>query len=338
MSSDLNNEKNRLNRLIREKKKEIENLDSKIADLNSLKSERDNLKVETENLTSTKSELEAFISNNVGQKQTLTTEIESLTTQKNQLDSYIQTNTPAKETLSEELDNFSAQKDNLEQEIEGLKSSKSTTKGEIEKINQEKSKLDGLIVDLREKYGLYSKDMRDMSKDSITQLNKYSWSAIVAIFGAVVLMVILLCILTTSNPFSEKLLKFFYHEPNLRFYSILTIRISISAAFIFLIIIFLNLARGFVSQYIKARNRLTALRVADFLIGRIQSKKNTGTTEDERLKIEIERIKEQVELLNKHIPKIMDLGSSSFDKVSKTKDPIEQLKELKEIIKTGNNG
>ena len=47
-----------------------------------------------------------------------------------------------------------------------------------------------------------------------------------------------------------------------------------------------------------------------------------------------EEIKEQVELLNNHIPKIMDLGSSSFDKVSKTKYPIEQLKE---IIKAGNN-
>ena len=137
-----------------------------------------------------------------------------------------------------------------------------------------------------------------MSLDSITQLKKYSWSAVASIIGAVTLMVILLCILTKSNPFSEKLLKFFYNEPNLRFYSILTIRISISAAFIFLIIIFLNLARGFVSQYIKARNRLTALRVTDFLIGRIQSKKNTVTTDEDKLKVEIERIKEQVTLLN----------------------------------------
>jgi len=333
MSSDLNKEKNKLNKLIRDKKEEIVGLDSKIIDLTSLKSERDNLKIETETLASNKSELETFITENVGQKQTLTSEIESLSAQKNQLDSYIQANTPTKETLVNELEVIKTKKDSLEKEIEELETDKSNTQSEIENINQEKSKLDGLIVDLREKYGLYSKDMRDMSKDSITQLNKYSWSAVVSIFAAVVLMVILLCILTTSNPFSEKLLKFFYHEPNLRFYSILTIRISISAAFIFLIIIFLNLARGFVSQYIKTRNRLTALRVADFLIGRIQSKKNTGTTEEERLKIEIERIKEQVELLNNHIPKIMDLGISSFDKDSKTKDPLEQLKKMKEILK-----
>ena len=118
----------------------------------------------------------------------------------------------------------------------------------------------------------------------------------------------------------------------MRFYSILIIRITVSATFIFFIIVFLNLSRGFVSQYIKARNRLTALRVVDFLIGRVQSKRNTGINEEERLKIELERIKEQVELLNKHIPKIMDLGNSSFDKDSKTQDPLEQLKKMKEIL------
>lgn len=333
MSSDLNKEKNRLNKLIREKKAQIVEFESKTADLESLVTNRDRVKSETENLEATKVELESFINENITQKQSLTAEIGILTNQKEELDNYVQTNSRTKESLSVELESLNSQKAQIEQEIKTLETIKTTSQEQANQITQEKSRLDGLIVDLREKYGLYSKDMKDMSKDSITQLNKYSWSAVASIIGAVVLMVILLCILTTSNPFSEKLLKFFYHEPNLRFYSILTIRISISAAFIFLIIIFLNLSKGFVSQYIKARNRLTALRVADFLIGRIQSKKNTGLTENEKLQIEIERIKEQVELLNKHIPKIMDLGSSSFDKTSKTKDPLEQLKEMKEIIK-----
>lgn len=322
MSSDLNKEKNRLNRLIREKNTKIDDLDAKIShltkllsDLTNLSSRREKIKAETEQLNSTKSELETFINNNTVRKQTLTVEIESLTTQKENLDSYIQTNTPLKETIFSEIEDLIVQKQNLAQEIENLESDKSTTQTQIEQINQEKSRLDGLIIDLREKYGLYSKDMIDMSQDSITQLKNYSRSAVSAISGAVILMAILLYILTQSDPFSDKLLKFFYHEPNLRFFSILTIRITISAAFIFLIIIFLNLSRGFVSQYIKTRNRLTALRVADFLIGRIQSKKNTGTTEEERLKIEVERIKEQVILLNNHIPKIMDLGSSSFEKI-----------------------
>jgi predicted nucleic acid-binding Zn-ribbon protein len=337
MSSDLNKEKNRLNRLIREKHQKINELESKVSDLKQLEFERNNLKIEAEELASNKSELETFINNNVGKKKTLSEQIELLTTQKNQIDSYIETNNPTKQNLSNEIQTLKTEKDSLKNEIEVLKSDKLTTESEITKINQEKSRLDDLIAELRDKFGLYSKDMRDMSLDSITQLKKYSWSAVASISLAIILMVILLKILTKSDPFSERLLKFFYHEPNLRFYSILTIRISISAAFIFLIIIFLNLSRGFVSQYIKARNRLTALRVADFLIARIQSKKNTGATEEQKLKIEFERIKEQVELLNTHIPKIMDLGSSSFDKVSKTKDPIEQLKELKEIIKASND-
>ncbi len=333
MSSDLNKEKNKLNRLIREKNTKIDELDAKISDLINMSSELEKIKAETEQINSIKSVLETFITNNTDRKQTLTAEIESLTIQKENIDSYIQTNTPLKETLFSEIEVLKAHKQNLEQEIENLESDISTTQTEIVQINQEKSRLDRLIIDLREKYGLYSKDMKDMSQDSISQLEKYSRSAVLSISGAVTLMVILLCILTQSNPFSDKLLKFFYHEPNLRFFSIITIRITISAAFIFLIIIFLNLSRGFISQYIKARNRLTALRVADFLIGRIQSKKNTGTTEEERLKIEVERIKEQVILLNNHIPKIMDLGSSSFDKNSKTKDLVEQLKEMKEILK-----
>ncbi|MCL5246687.1 hypothetical protein M4I21_12755 [Cellulophaga sp. 20_2_10] len=329
----MSSERNDLNRQLREKKVEVSRLESKISDLTELTAQRDSILTEVGTLNESKVELEEFIATNNTQKQTLTTEIGTLTGQKTELDTYIQTNTPTKETLTNDLVTLQTQKANLEGEIEELESNKSNTESEIDKINHEKSKLDDLIIELRDKFGLYSKDMRDMSLDSITQLKKYSWSAVAAIIGAVALMIILLCILTTSNPFSEKLLKFFYHEPNLRFYSILTIRISISAAFIFLIIIFLNLARGFVSQYIKARNRLTALRVTDFLIGRIQSKKNTVTTDEDKLKVEIERIKEQVTLLNTHIPKIMDLGNSSFDKDSKTKDPIEQLKKMKEILK-----
>tara|TARA_R110002033_G_scaffold171113_1_gene216140 strand:+ start:1173 stop:2174 length:1002 start_codon:yes stop_codon:yes gene_type:complete len=333
MSSDLNKEKNSLNRLIREKRAKVSELESKIVDLDTLVTRRDEIQSKIETLETAKSELETFITTNDSERQTLTTEIAALNGQKTDLDTYIQTNTPIKETLFNDLETLKTQKVNLESEIEELESNKSNTESEIDKINHEKSKLDDLIIELRDKFGLYSKDMRDMSLDSITQLKKYSWSAVASIIGAVTLMVILLCILTKSNPFSEKLLKFFYNEPNLRFYSILTIRISISAAFIFLIIIFLNLARGFVSQYIKARNRLTALRVTDFLIGRIQSKKNTVTTDEDKLKVEIERIKEQVTLLNTHIPKIMDLGNSSFDKDSKTKDPIAQLKKMKEILK-----
>lgn len=332
LNKDLNKERNRLNRIIRAKNTEIDKLNKSIANLASLESQRDQAIIQVDTLTKEKNELETFISKNASQKESLTTEIQTLNTQKSQIDTYISENTPIKINLEENINQLNSKITELKTDKTKLTQEISDTNSNLEQLKFKKEKLEGLMIDLREKYGLYSKDMKEMSKDSKSQLLTYSWSAILSIAASIILMIILLCILTKSNPFSEKLLNFFYHEPSLRFYSILTIRISISAAFIFLIIIFLNLSRGFVSQYIKARNRLTALRVADFLIGRIQSKKIQYKDDDEKMKLELERLKEQVDLLNTHIPKIMDLGSSSFDNLSKTKDPLEQLKKMKEII------
>jgi len=201
-------------------------------------------------------------------------------------------------------------------------------KSEINNLKTEKKSLEESTKELREKYGLYSKDMKDMSIDSRSQLRKYSWTAILSMAISIFLMLWLLDIVLNENPFSTKLMAFFYNQPNFRFYSILTIRISISAIFIFLIIIFLNLSRGFISQYIKARNRLTALRVTDFLLERIQIKEGTQDTESDLIELQTERIKEQVQLLNTHLPKLMDLGSSSFDKTGKTESPLNIIKEI----------
>ena len=74
------------------------------------------------------------------------------------------------------------------------------------------------------------------------------------------------------------------------------------------------------------------MRVADFLIGRIQSKTNRLENEEDKIQLERERIKEQVELLNVHLPKIMDLGTSSFDKSNKGESSLSKIKEIKEII------
>jgi predicted nucleic acid-binding Zn-ribbon protein len=327
----MSSERNDLNRQLRDKKAEVTSLETKISDLNELISQRDSILNEVSTLNESKAELETFIDTNNVQKQTLTTEIATLTAQKTELETYVQTNTPIKDTIQTELGTLNTQKDSLNSEIESLSKQQETIQSGIDKINQEKERLDNEINILRSKHGLYSKDMKDIAEDSKTQLDEYSKSAKYSVIASLILMIILLCILTLSNPYSEKLLSYFYQEPNLRFYSILAIRLSISAAFIFLIIIFLNLARGFISQYIKTRNRLSAVRITDFLIGRLESKKIAFNTDEEKLKIEAERIKEQVELLNTHIPKIMDLGSSSFDKLSKTENPIELLTKMKDL-------
>lgn len=218
-------------------------------------------------------------------------------------------------------------------DLETLNETKSKVESEINNLTKEKKNLDVSIFELRDKYGLYSKDMKEMSLDSKSQLIKYSWAAILSIAATITLMILLLVILTENNPSSYKLMELFDKEPNFKFYSILTIRISISAVSIFFVIILLNLSRGFISQYIKTRNRLTALRVTDFLIERIQSKDIHKLVIDDRVKLESERIKEQVQLLSDQLPKLMDLGNSPFDKTSKTESPMKILKEVKELVK-----
>lgn len=333
MADETNNERNKLNRNIREKKDEIVRLESVISNLSSLEETKNTLETDIESLTENKTSLESFLSENSTKKTTLTSKVEGLTTEKQTLDTYIETNNPVRETLTAELAKLETDKDGLTSENSELVTSSSDLKSEIKTLKSEKKTLEGSTKELREKYGLYSKDMKEMSKDSNSQLIKYSWSAILSIGATIVLMIILLNILIKSNPFSTDLMEFFKHQPNFRFYTLLTIRVSISAVFVFFIIIFLNLSRGFISQYIKARNRLTALRVTDFLIERIQSKHNEEFSEEDQLNLEREKIKEQVELLSDQLPKLMDLGNSSFDKTSKTESPIKVLKEVKDLIK-----
>jgi cell division protein FtsB len=333
MEEDLNNERNRLNRIIRDKKDAIEDLNSQIADLVTIRENKSTLENEIQTLTEQKLELDTFISENTTTKTSLSDEIRRLALEKTTLDSYITSNNPVKEKLSEDLEKLQTDNSDLSAENSDLTDSSTQLEIDIKKLKTEKKTLSEATIELREKYGLYSKDMKEMSLDSKSQLLKYSWSAILAIAVTITLMIILLNILTNENPYSDKLMKLFKYQPNFRFYSLLTIRLSISAVFIFFIIIFLNLSRGFISQYIKARNRLTALRVTDFLIERIQTKKHDELSTDDLTNIETERIKEQVELLSDQLPKLMDLGNSSFDKTSKTENPLKILKEVKDLVR-----
>ena len=69
------------------------------------------------------------------------------------------------------------------------------------------------------------------------------------------------------------------------------------------------------------------MRVTDFLIGKLEYGKDIDD-EDRIIELEREKLAAQIELLKEHIPKLMDLGSSSFDRISKTKNPLD----LKEIL------
>jgi peptidoglycan hydrolase CwlO-like protein len=82
MEEDLNNERNRLNRIIRDKKDAIEDLNSQIADLVTIRENKSTLENEIQTLTEQKLELDTFISENTTTKTSLSDEIRRLALEK----------------------------------------------------------------------------------------------------------------------------------------------------------------------------------------------------------------------------------------------------------------
>ena len=336
----LNEDRNRLIRLIGKHSKTIENLELKISELNSQVSdlestriERNKIKEEVEALNGSKIELETTISESNTQKENLNTDITSLSNQKVEIENYISANNPVKETLQSDITSLNEEKQKITENTNTLNEEKTELENNINEQSTEKGRLESIIQNLREKHDLYSKDMKDIALDSKTQLKIYSRMAALSIAGAMVLMSILLCILMKNISFLDGIKSLFPDDPDFQFYTLLIIRLTISAAFIFFFIVFINLSRGFIAQYIKTKNKMTAIRITDFLISRIQTKAYEAMSAEAKLNLENEKLKEQVEILNKHIPKIMDLGSSSFEKTSKTNDPADILKSLLELKK-----
>lgn len=314
----------------------ITELNSEILDLESLKKEKKEIIDKIKDLKISQSEIETNLNENKSQKDKLTETIESLNTNKEDLDSYVSTNNPIRDELIVELSALNEEKkgvinttNNLQKEIVQLEKN-------IKTQASEKKHLEDIIKSLREKYGLYSKDMKDIALDSKKQLLVYAITAIASFLGALTLMYTLLCVLTSKNTSFHMIEEIFTKNPNYQFYTLLIFRVTISAAFIFFFIVFINLTRGFIAQYIKTKNKMTAIRIADFLIGRIHTKGSETMPDDMKQTLEREKLKEQVELLNTHIPQIMDIGSSSFERISKTKDPTDTFKELLSLIKAKN--
>jgi hypothetical protein len=67
---------------------------------------------------------------------------------------------------------------------------------------------------------------------------------------------------------------------------------------------------------------MTAVRVLDFLVSRI-GKEDPKLNDDEKMKYETERLQRQHDLLNSHLPELIEYNPSSFDKLSNTSSPID---------------
>jgi hypothetical protein len=322
----LNEDRNRLLKIIRDKKSEISELEQKIIDIENLRKEKGSIENDLVLLRKEKADIEDFYNQNKGLEDKIninTSELEELQTQ-------ILNEQKTSSDLQEIITHLNDEQLLIKSTLDELYLKSQTEKSHLESLIKEKSQLENFMLELRDKYGLYSKDMAEMSKDSITQLTTYAVSAFVSIIVTISLMIILSTFLIHSKPLTKELHNFYPNDPYLRFFTILTIRLSISIVFIFLIIIFLNLTRSFVSQYVKSRNRLSALRIADFLVGKINLSINE---EDDVLATNQLILKEQTDLLKIHIPRIMDMGSSSFDKAENLELDISKLNKLKELFK-----
>ena len=107
-------------------------------------------------------------------------------------------------------------------------------------------------------------------------------------------------------------------------------RVSFVVSIFILLYIFIHLTRGFLSQVIRVKEKMTSLRMLLFLVENVG--KEFEPTEDE-ISSKQEIIKAQSDLINKHLPTLMDYNSSNFDTIS---DPpkfqeklIEKLSELR---------
>ncbi len=288
----LTDEKTKLNREIKSKKAELDVLNSKIGDLEKLSDKRETLQSEVDELTQKKLELGKL----TVQQQSVSQEVKDLNDEKKKLNTFIKNNKPKKETLETELSELETRKEDLEGKVETLMQNGKKAQSTVAGLKEEKEKYDTAIEELKVEYGLFPRDLKEMSRDSISQLKKYSSLALLSIIGTLSMMGLLLLFLT--QPIIDAAFANSFADPGLAFYTVLSTKILLFAGLIFFILVFLNLTKGFVSQYIKSRNRLTSLRVTDYLIDRVQGSSNG---------------KADADLLKDFLPKIMDLDNT-FDR------------------------
>jgi len=299
----------KLSKLVEKHKKTIQNLKSEISEQKSLAKSRDAIKAEVESLSETKEHLKVYVSQNSSKEKAFNKIIEDLTIQKSELDKYIDKTTPKKKALESELHELEKQKQQNLAELETFNSESIEVQSLISDLQQTKVGVESEIKELDSQYALYPRDMKNMSRDSKTQLKGYARLAGMSASATLLLTTFMLLSLFVTNPFVDQMTILFVDQPSLQFYSMLAITLVTIGAFSFLIYLFLNLTRSFVSQYINIRNRLTTLRVTDFLLTRMETSNGQSKTKGDKNS-------ELTDLANKYIPEIMRFDNS-FERKNK---------------------
>jgi len=295
MEKDLENKTTELNSVIANKKKELQSIRQSIK-------ERDAKK-------------RALYADIVKRNKSIESKKKEKTSLNNQVSNL-------KENIIQLIEN----KNSLKSEIKILNTSKETTSKELNSLKNE-------IKNWESKSNLYTNDIEGISKSHKSEKIYYLIGAIV--FGLLMIFTIKIPIDQIKKPLGITWLEkstIFANEPQLSFYLLILLRISIIVVSLIIIFIFLNLMKNFVSQFIKTEGRMNSVRSLLFLIEKIETSDYSEEDETNIYAINKKIINEQVRILQENLPPIIAPIPSSFDKkeqvpwinfLGKKKDDIE---------------
>jgi predicted nucleic acid-binding Zn-ribbon protein len=302
---------------------------------------RDNLQTEITTLTNSKNELDAHLAGTTSSKQTLETEISQRNQTITQLDADITNRTTTRDNLNAEITNLTNTQTELsnsiavnqpikkgfEDDINLLKTNKSTLNAEIENLQTDKKKWENNVKQWRDKYDLFSNDIAGISENNLNQRNKYAIGIGLSALAAIIFICILVYSVKSGSEIPVGIKDVLKGNPRLLFLVYVLMRISIVGSLFILIFVFINLLRGFVSQYIRTQEKMSAVRLIDFLTSKI-GKESKDLAEGEKIPFETAKMEKQNNLLSQHLPNLIEYNPSSFDKLSKTKSLEEMLQDL----------
>jgi hypothetical protein len=272
-----------------------------------------------------------ILDNEINQKNAtitqLDTDILSRTTTRDNFNSQITVLTALKSDIEAQINVNTTTRNDLDQVSAVLSANNETYIEDIKKLEDKKRKLEDNVKLLREKSDLFSNDIAGIGEDSKGQRIKYTVGISLSFFTAVIFMCILVNSIKGEISFPESMKTSLTGNPRLLFAMFALIRISVVGSLFILIFVFINLTRGFVSQYIRTQEKMTTIRLLDYLVSKI-GKESSNIPETERILFETKKLEKQNDLLNKHLPGLIEYNPSSFEKLSKTKSPDERLTEL----------
>jgi hypothetical protein len=334
-----------LNKMIKKRESILTGVNSRIdllrpveGKFNNLKQEHDELFPAVELLRTKKENYEQEIPELEAKHETAETSLTKIIVE-------LKSNEETKSSLDDEISDLTITRDRINFDIETSKAdeallnqSRNQLKTEIAALNIEQEKIKNEIVTLRDKLGLYSKDLTEIVRQNRGHRIKYAWAIAVTFSLALIFIYTLISLMKSDDLIPKSVQVLFGNSINYLFYESILIRTSILGGLIFIILVFINLTRGFVSQYIRSQEKIGAITVLDFLVSRLESKQFTFTDDNLKRDYAKDVLKSQIDLMSTHLPRIMEDTSTNFDRTTKTNSPIDSINEsLKEITKKINS-